>query len=78
MWAEDPMVIMYPVNLPDFEGFIGLCKRMSLFIGKSGVVGIRLATYSQIIHRKKKFSVLYLQVFYEFGILSRKIIKTNL
>lgn len=51
-----------------------LGRRMSLFVGKSGVVGIRLATSSQIINENKLF-VLYSQIFYEFEIVSRKKLK---
>ena len=36
----------------------GLCRRVSLLVGKSGVVGIRLATYSQIIHEKEVICII--------------------
>ena len=43
---------------------------MSLFVGKSEVVGNKLATYSQIM--KKKNLYIILANFYEFEIVSRK------
>lgn len=51
---------------------------MSLFVGKSEVVGNKLATYSQIMKKKKKNLYIILANFYEFEIVSRKKIKTNL
>lgn len=36
----------------------GLCRRVSLLVGKSGVMGIRLATYSQIIHEKEVICII--------------------
>lgn len=52
---------------------------MSLFAGKSEVVGNKLATYSQITGKKKKKTLyIILANFYEFEIVSRKKIKTNL
>lgn len=69
------MVVIYPMNfriLIVSLGYVGECPCLS---ENQGGVGTRLATYSQVIHENKKLSVLYLQVFYEFEILSRKIIK---
>lgn len=50
---------------------------MSLFVGKLEVVGNKLATYSQIMEKKKNLYII-LANFYEFEIVSRKKIKTNL
>ena len=60
----------------DFHVFIRLCRRMPLFVGKSEVVGNKLATYSQITGKKKKTFISYLQISMSLRLFQEK--KLNL
>ena len=68
------MVVMHQCSFPDLMAVLWLCRRMSFFVGNtvSNVVGMQLATYSQMVQRKKT-SVLYLQTVYKLEIVFKKI-----
>lgn len=48
---------------------------MSLFVGKSEVVGNKLATYSQIMKKKKKTFISYLQISMSLRLFQEKKLK---